>query len=220
GYRMRAEKGSLTLNYYYMFYRDQLIPTGELSNVGYPIMTNVGKSYRTGIEISGGLKPFKLLEWSFNLTLSRNKIIDFVEYYTDYNTIDWSSEYKSKNLGTVDIAYSPSITGSSDMAFNPVTGLKVHFISKYVGRQYFDNTMSRERMLSPYLINNLRIDFEPEIKAVRNTVVQLLVNNIFNAEYESNAYGGNWYEDGIEKTWAYYFPQAGVNYMVRLNIKF
>jgi len=220
GYRMRTEKSSLTLNYYYMFYRDQLIPTGELSNVGYPIMTNVGKSYRTGIEISGGLKPFQLLEWRFNLTLSRNKLIDFVEYYTDYNTTDWSSEYKSKNLGTVDIAYSPSITGSSEIAFNPGAGLRVHFISKYVGRQYFDNTMSRDRMLSPYLINNLRIDFEPGIKAVRNTVVQLLVNNIFNSEYESNAYGGNWYEDGVEKTWAYYFPQAGINYMVRLNIKF
>jgi iron complex outermembrane receptor protein len=183
-------------------------------------MTNVGKSYRTGIEISGGLKPFQLLEWRFNLTLSRNKLIDFVEYYTDYNTTDWSSEYKSKNLGTVDIAYSPSITGSSEIAFNPGAGLRVHFISKYVGRQYFDNTMSRDRMLSPYLINNLRIDFEPGIKAVRNTVVQLLVNNIFNSEYESNAYGGNWYEDGVEKTWAYYFPQAGINYMVRLNIKF
>jgi iron complex outermembrane receptor protein len=75
-------------------------------------------------------------------------------------------------------------------------------------------------MLDPYFVNNFRIDFEPAVKMIRNTEFQLLINNIFNAKYESNAYGGNWYEDGNEKSWAYYFPQAGINFMVRLGLKF
>jgi iron complex outermembrane receptor protein len=203
-----------------MFYRNQLIPTGQLSNVGYPIMTNVSRSYRTGVEVSFGLKPVKMIDWRFNLTLSRNKIIDFTQYYTDYNTSDWSSEYKSNNLGTVDIAYSPPVTGSSDIALDLMPWLRLHIISKYVGKQYFDNTMSSERMLSPYFVNSLRFDINPAVKTVRNTEFQFVINNLLNAEYESNAYGGNWYEDGIEKTWAYYFPQAGINYMVRLAVKF
>jgi iron complex outermembrane receptor protein len=96
----------------------------------------------------------------------------------------------------------------------------MHFISKFVGKQYFDNTMSSERMLDPYFVNNLRIDFEPEIPKIKSTQFQLLINNIFNSLYESNAYGGNWYEDGMERTWAYYFPQAGINFMVRIGLTF
>ncbi|MBN2666972.1 MAG: TonB-dependent receptor, partial [Bacteroidales bacterium] len=211
---------SVGLNLYGMYYRDQLVPTGELSNVGYSIMTNVEKSYRIGAEITAGFKPSGFIGLDMSLTLSRNKIVNFLEHYIDYNTSDWSEEYKSNNLGTVDIAYSPSITGSSDLYANILPPLKVHLISKYVGRQYFDNTMNRERMLDPYFVNNLMIDFEPAIKYLRGTSFQLLVTNLFNVQYESNAYGGNWFEDGQEKTWAYYFPQAGTGFMLRLGLKF
>jgi iron complex outermembrane receptor protein len=220
GYRARGRKYSAEINLYGMFYRDQLVPTGELSNTGYSIMTNVENSNRMGVELNAGLKPFSFLEWDFNTTLSRNKIIGFVEHYIDYNTTDWSEEYKSKNLGNTDIAYSPSITGSSDLNFKILENFEIHFISKYVGKQYFDNTMSNERMLDPYFINNLRLDFNPAIPKIKSTTFQFFIYNIFNSLYESNAYGGNWYEDGIEKTWAYYFPQAGINFMVRAGLTF
>jgi iron complex outermembrane receptor protein len=220
GYKIRSEKYSLEVNTYGMIYKDQLVPTGELSSTGYSIMTNVENSCRLGIELIAGLKPFKFLQWDLSTTLSRNRIMDFVEYYTDYNTTDWSQEYKSKNLGNTDIAYSPSIIGSSDMNFKFLKNLEMHFISKYVGKQYFDNTMKSERMLDPYFVNNLRIDFKPVIPGIRSTNIQLFIINIFNAMYESNAYGGNWYEDGIEKSWAYYFPQAGINFIIKIGFTF
>ena len=220
GYRLRFAKSSFALNLYGMIYRDQLVPTGELSNVGYPIMTNVGKSYRAGAEIIAGFIPADFMGWDFSLTLSRNKIIDFTEHYIDYNTTDWSSEYKSRSIGTSDIAYSPSLTGSSDLSVSIIPALRLHFISKYVGRQYFDNTMDNERMLDPYFVNNLMMDFEPKTELIKGASIQVMVNNIFNTRYESNAYGGNWYEDGAEKSWAYYFPQAGTNIMVKLGFKF
>ncbi len=220
GYSLKTGRADLGINFYGMIYKDQLVPTGELSNVGYPIMTNVKNSYRTGVEISASLRAPKILIWNLNATFSQNKILDFTEYYTDYNTTDWSSQYRSRSLGKVDIAYSPSITGSSDMIFSYSDRLKFHFISKYVGKQYFDNTMSSARMLDPYFVNNVRIDFEPAVKKIKGIELQLLLNNIFNAQYESNAYGGNWSENGIEKTWAYYFPQAGINFMVKLGLKF
>jgi len=220
GYTLRYLKSSFSLNLYAMIYKDQLVPTGELSNVGYSIMTNVEKSYRAGAEIVAGFIPADFLTWDFSLTLSQNKIVDFVEHYTDYNTSDWSSEYKSRELGKVDIAYSPSVIGSSDIALKLIPSLKLHFISKYVGKQYFDNTMSSGRMIDPYLFNNVLLDFEPKTKHLRGAEFQILVNNIFNAQYESNAYGGNWFEDGIEKSWSYYFPQAGINFMLKLGLKF
>ena len=119
GYSFRSGGAALNVNLYYMLYRDQLVPTGELSNVGYPIMTNVRDSYRAGVEIVTAVRPAEFLEWNLSLTLSRNKIRDFVEYYTDYNTSDWSEEYRSRELGLVDIAYSPSVIGGSELVFRP-----------------------------------------------------------------------------------------------------
>ncbi len=220
GYKLRFNKSIFALNLYGMIYKDQLVPTGELSNVGYSIMTNAEKSYRTGAEITAGFMPADFINWDLSLTLSKNKIIDFTEYYVDYNTTDWSSEYKSRQLGRVDIAYSPGVIGSSDFSVKIIPEIKVHFISKYVGKQYFDNTMNIERMLDPYLVNNIMVGFEPETKHIRGAEMQLIVNNIFNSKYESNAYGGNWFEDGIEKSWSYYFPQAGTNFMLMLGLKF
>ncbi len=220
GYKLRTGKGSFGINIYGMFYKDQLVPTGELSNVGYSIMTNVDKSYRIGVELSSVIRLSGLITWSANMTLSRNKISDFVEYYTDYNTSDWSEQYLSKNLGEVDIAYSPSVMGTSDLTFNISRFGAVHVISKYVGKQYFDNTMNPERTIDPYFVNNLRLDMSPHLKNTKGVGIQLFVNNFLNEIYENNAYGGNWYENGSEKTWAYYFPQAGTNIMVKLDVKF
>ena len=112
GYKLRFEKSTFALNLYGMIYKDQLVPTGELSNVGYSIMTNVEKSYRSGAEITAGFMPVDFISWDFSLTLSKNKIIGFTEHYIDYNTTDWSSEYKSRKLGNVDIAYSPPVIGT------------------------------------------------------------------------------------------------------------
>lgn len=146
--------------------------------------------------------------------------MNFIEYYTDYNTEDWSQEYKNKSLGRVDIAYSPSLTGSSDLRFTILRNVDLHLISKLVGKQYFDNTMNPERMLDQYFINNVRIDFTPEIRKIKNSEFSIHINNLFNTMYESNAYGGNWYEDGIEKSWSYFFPQAGINFMLKTSLTF
>jgi iron complex outermembrane receptor protein len=220
GYKIRTGKASAGVNFYGMIYRDQLVPTGELSDVGYSIMTNVEKSYRMGLEITAGIKPVEFINWDMNLTLSRSRIIDFVEYYTDYNTADGSSQYLSRNIGEVDIAYSPSLITSSDLGFKIHKGIELHLISKLVGKQYVDNTMDQERMIDPYFVNNIRLDYEPELKKIKGLRFQILINNILNEVYESNGYGGNWYEDGVEKSWSYYFPQAGTNFMVRLGLKF
>ena len=220
GYKLRGEKYSAALNFYGMVYRNQLVPTGELSNVGYSITTNVDKSYRIGIEMSTGFQPVKFLRWDLGTTISRNKIKDFTEYYTDYITSGSLEVYMSKKLGTVDIAYSPSITGTSDMNFTIRKNLDLHLISKFVGKQYFDNTMNANRKIDPYFVNNLMIVYNPETSKLRGTGFQFLINNIFNRKYESNAYGGNWYTDGTEHTWSYFFPQAGTNFIMKINLIF
>jgi iron complex outermembrane receptor protein len=205
---------------YYMSYRDQLVPTGRISTTGYPIMTNVPESYRTGVELSGNYRPAHFVALKVNLTVSRSRIKDFRNYYFNYNTDDWSEEYLYADLGTVDIAYSPRVTGSAELELAPVKQFTINLTGKYVGRQYFDNTQSSDRAIDPYFISNLTTAYGIKLKKAGELTLRFTVNNLFNSMYENNAYGGMWTEDGEEKTWAYWFPQAGINWMAGISLSF
>ncbi len=219
GYEVKSAKATFAANLYYMYYRDQLVATGEKNSVGYDIMTNVDKSYRAGIELIWGVQICSKLKWDANLTLSRNKIMDFVEYSTYYDEV-WNEEYKGKELGDTDISYSPDVIGSSLFTYNPFKGFEVSFISKYVGDQYLDNTSSEDRMIKAYNVHNLRFNYNIHPSWMKEIGFHLQVNNILDTEYENNAYGGNWYEQGTEKTWRYDYPQAGINFLGGVILKF
>jgi len=225
GYSYKTAKLSLNLNLYYMLYHDQLVPTGKISNTGYPVMTNVPESFRTGAELSCSYRPSDIITMRMNMTLSNNKIRDFRNYFFNYNTSDWSEEYTWEDLGSVDIAYSPRIISSAEMEIKPLKNVALSFNGKYVGKQYFDNTMRESRTIDPYYTFNMFLDYTLTLRDKGQAVLKLSVNNFTdglfgNNHYESNAYGGMWAEDGVEKTWAYYFPQAGINYMIGLSFSF
>lgn len=220
GYTFSRSGYALGVNLYYMWYRDQLVPTGKISTTGYPIMTNVPESWRTGVELSGSFKPSHAVSLKVNTTISRSRIREFRNYYYNYNTDDWSEEYLFADLGTVDIAYSPRVTGSAELEINPVKNLSFSLTGKYVGRQYFDNTMSPDRTIDPYFVSNLSASYGIKIRKEGELTLRFIVNNLFNTLYENNAYGGMWTEDGAEKTWAYYFPQAGINYIAGISLSF
>jgi len=220
GYRLSTRIWAATANLYYMDYFRQLVPTGELSTDGYPVMTNVDRSYRTGIELSLGVKPLSFLHWNGNLTLSRNRIRSFTEYYVDYNTDTWEGIPRSRNLGEVDLAYSPSVITSSDLAIRPLKNLDLHLISQYVGEQYFVNTMNENMKLEPWFVNHLRMDYSFHLKQFSKITLQFQINNLFNTLYENNAYGGTWWENGTEFHWSAYFPQATIHYLAKVILSF
>ncbi|MHA7111867.1 TonB-dependent receptor [Sunxiuqinia elliptica] len=219
GYKYSSTKAAFGVNLYYMYYHDQLVPTGEKNNVGSSIMTNVDKSYRAGVEFVGGVKVLPNLNWDFNFTLSSNKIKDYIEYATYYDAEGVASE-GSKYLGTTNIAYSPETMGSSILAYEPAKILKFSLITKYVGKQYFDNTSSEDRKIDAYFVNNLRGDLTLKESFFSKINLFVQVNNLLDEEYSNNGYGGNWYQEGVEKTWAYYYPQAGINFMTGLTLTF
>ncbi len=218
GYNFRTTNLALGINLYYMDYKDQLVPTGKKSSVGYDIMTNVSESYRAGIELTAGAK-WNNFHWDFNTTLSKNKIKNFVEWASYYDE-NWVKTDKATELGETDLAYSPSVVLANRLSYQAARGLNFYLITKYVGEQYFDNTSNKERKLDAYTFTNVKIDYSIETKFIKNINFYFQLNNLFDKEYENNAYGGNWYENGSEKTWAYYFPQAGMNYLAGVSLKF
>ena len=222
GYNLKSQSFSLGANLFYMDYKDQLVLTGELSESGYPLMTNVDKSYRMGIEIMTGLIFTNWLRWDANVTISENKIVNFVEYVELYDA-DWSYVgHNAYELGNTDISFSPPIVASSQIRVEPIKNLGLTLVSKYVGTQYIDNTSNKTRMLDAYFVNNLKVDYKLKIKGTKAISLQLFVNNIFDADYIAN--GWVWraeFNDGSpEAREDGFFPQAGINFMGRLAVEF
>ena len=77
GHQISTSRMSLTSNVYFMNYRNQLLLTGEINDVGAYIHSNVAKSHRLGIEVYGAYRIDKKLKVTGAITLSQNKIAQF-----------------------------------------------------------------------------------------------------------------------------------------------
>ncbi len=216
GYNLKLKNVLLNANVFYMDYKDQLVLTGKINNVGDPVMVNVAESYRTGIELMCAVKLMKNLELDANVSLSRNRIMDFIEWVDDWDT--WSQV--SNNLGETDISFSPAIVSSAQLSYKPVKFIQMAITSKYVGKQYIDNTSSDERSLNPWHVNYFRLAVKLPCKIMKDAELRFSVINVFDVQYESNAWVYRYYYGGQEYAIDGYFPQAGRHFMAGINIKF
>lgn len=216
GYTYQTQNAQLSANIYYMKYDDQLVLTGKINNVGSPIMTNVKDSYRVGIELSGGVRILNNLSWDANITYSQNKIIDFTEYVDDWNTGRQVSNY----LGKTDISFSPNIISGSQIKYEPIKNLNIALISKYVSDQYIDNTSNDKNKLDAYFTNDIHINYSLKYGWFKSIVLNLAINNIFSEEYETNAWIYQYYYNNERGNMNGYFPQAGINLMTGITLKF
>ncbi|MDP3643159.1 MAG: TonB-dependent receptor [Bacteroidota bacterium] len=216
GYKYNSSRLALGVNAYYMQYQNQLILTGEINDVGAPIMTNVNNSYRAGLELMAGMKLSEKLKWDVNLTFSKNKIQDFTDFVDDW---DNGGQIETK-LGSTDLAFSPELIANSQLSWKAVKGLNISLQSYSVSSQYIDNTSSNDRKLDAYLLNNLKFTYHVPQKFAKEFNLHLMVNNLFNTEYESNAWVYSYVLEGERYAMDGYFPQAGINFMAGLDIKF
>jgi len=201
GWRKKADRYSLEANYYYMHYKDQLVLTGQVDDVGNPIRANVGKSYRSGLELSAGVELPKGFSFAANSTFSVNENVDYV-----------ADEANLGDKKNTKIILSPGIIAGGQLGWM-FRDLQITLLSKYVGKQYLDNTENESLILAPYSVTDFRASytFKKSETTQRFLAVSLLVNNVFDEEYSSNGYSWG--------TTPYYFPQAGRNFMAMLTIK-
>jgi len=216
GYKHKTKIAMWNLNVYHMQYKNQLVLTGEINDVGAYNRSNVSNSYRQGIEAEFGVQPVKWFTWTANATFSKNKIKEFKEFIDNYDT--WGQD--SIVYTETDIAFSPNTIISSTLMFEPLKNLRISYITKYVGKQYLDNTSNDNRKLNAYLIDDLRINYSIKTKWKTEIGFVFAVNNIFNKTYESNGYTWGYIYDNKQITENFYYPQAGINYMAGLNVKF
>jgi iron complex outermembrane receptor protein len=226
----RTQMGAFTggLNGFYMLYNNQLVLTGALNDVGAQIRSNVKDSYREGIEFDGKLKLSSQLTWAATAALSSNKVKNFQQFLFNYD----SNTSVQQSYSKTNIAFSPDFVGSSEISFKPVKNGEIALISKYVSKQYLDNSSNNNppgyttasplsnRYLNSYFVNSLRLNYNLNLESVKNVGVTLLINNIFNTKYEANGATYPDIEGGKVVNYVYYFPQAPANFLLSLSFKF
>lgn len=222
GYQYGSPKGGVGANLYYMKYKDQLILTGKINDVGSYVRENVPNSYRAGIELTGHWMPAAWLNIQANATFSSNKIKDFKEYIDDY---DDGGQILNAYKET-DIAFSPSVIAGGTATIEPLKkqltnqSFFIDIMGKYVGRQYLDNTTNADRSINPYGLCDVRLRYVVKTNLVKELGVSLALNNVLNKKYESNGYTFSYKSDGTIATENYYYPQAGFNFLLGVNLRF
>jgi iron complex outermembrane receptor protein len=216
GYRFKNSKFNIGANAYGMFYKDQLVVTGKINDVGGNYRQNVDKSYRLGIELDGSYTISKQFVVNANAAFSRNKIKNFTEFTDDYD----NGGQLVKNYDLPDISYSPNTVLFGELVYKPISGFAIALQSKYVSKQYLDNTQNNDRTINGYLVSNARLGYDFKFAGVKNINLGLLVNNLFDKKYESNGYTYGYLSGGSRVTENFYYPQAGTNFLLSLNVKF
>lgn len=216
GYARNKSRYGFEINTFYMHYLNQLILTGKINDVGAYTRTNVPVSYRAGIELQGSVKFLKVLTLSANAAFSMNKIKNFTEFIDNY---DLGTQEEISHSNT-DIAFSPNIIVGGTLSINPVKGLNFDIVTKYVSRQFMDNTQNKSRSLSPFSVTDFRARYEFSYRWLRGLGVFVNLYNITNTKYEPNGYTFSYIYGGQQTTENFYFPQARFHWAVGTSLRF
>jgi iron complex outermembrane receptor protein len=220
GYKKVTSKGAFNVNFYYMDYKNQLVLTGELNDVGAGIRTNVESSHRMGLEVLYGMKLNHKFSFDLNASLSQNKIDEFEEVLYDYG-INWDEYNEVRNVyKDTEIAFSPSVIAGGSFSYFPTSDFEITWLSKYVGKQYLDNTGNEDRTIDAFFVNDLRFLYSIKPDFMEEIGLSLLVNNIFNSLYESNGYTYGYIGGGVEIRENLFYPQAGTNFLASVSFSF
>ena len=220
GYKRSGDRYQLGINLYNMNYKDQLVLTGELDDVGNNVRANVEKSYRRGVELEATYKFSSQLTWGINASFSQNKIENFTEVLYDYGDNFDEFNIINNEFEDTDISFSPDIIVGSIINYAPVEGLSVGLQSKYVGQQFLDNTSNNDRIIDAYFINDLNLGYTFKTDFMKEIGFQLLINNVLDVEYESNGYTWGYIGGGLNYRQNNYYPQAGRNFLFAVNLTF
>ena len=216
GYTFNNPCFNASVNLYYMDYKDQLVLNGKVNEIGRAISENVDKSYRMGIEISLGAQLTKWLRWDINGTWSKNRIKDYVAYFSDSN-------YKQHTLnwGDTPISFSPSFMGNSIISAN-YKGFNASFQTQYSTRQYLDNLGLKDNSLDPFIVNHIHLSYDFKLPYIKQATVGASVYNLFNLKYETNGYSQTSIdtEGQILSHDPRFYPMAGTNVLAHITLSF
>lgn len=233
GYQYQSAVFNAGVNLYYMDYDNQFVLTGAQDSNGEMVARNIKDSYRMGVELMAGIRPFEGFRWDVNATWSKNRAKNTT--VTVINP-DWTLSYA--NVGTTHLSYSPDLIVGSVLSYE-YKGLRAALMSKYISEQYMTNSGYKEflntdgktytrAMLDAMFVNDLDLSYTFKLRGLKSATVGLTIYNVFNEKYESNgsssmnfkndnskivAYDGGW-------AWATFSAQAPTHVLAHLSFTF
>lgn len=215
GIEKKYAEASIGATLYYMYYKDQLVLNGKINDVGANTRINVPISYRSGLEIEGTMQFVDWIGASFNTTWSYNKIEGFTHFIDDYD----AGMQKAVYIGRTNISLSPQFIGGINLNITPLKHFDFNIVSKYISRQFLDNTGSLNKSIHPYDVEDIKLSYTFLPKFYKSIKIIAQINNIFNKEYEANGYTYSHISGGKTFIDNYYFPMAGTNFLLALNVE-
>lgn len=217
GWRRENQHFVLGANAYMMYYTDQLVLTGKINDVGAYTRVNVDRSYRAGLEADGVWRLSEQWNIGANVALSDNRVLDFTEYIDDWDNGGQVSVHYEKSF----LALSPALVSAQHVEYRPLKNLGIQLISKYVSRQYLDNSSAMERSMDPFWVQDAILSWSVKgKKQFKQIDLGVMVNNLSNRMYAPNGYTFGGMINGNRESFNYLYPQAGTNYLLRLNLLF
>lgn len=214
GFEFKRPKYAINANVYYMDYKDQLVLTGKINDVGAYTRINVPESYRTGLELQFKYALNKKYNTSYSITLSQNKIKSFTEYIDDYDTYTQVAiQHENTN-----IALSPSLITNRTFNWKPNDKLSFFWTTRYISEQFLDNTQNKNRKLDAYFLNDINAHWTVLNKTKFTMLLQLYANNLLDLKYAPNGYTFSYIYDRTLTTSNNYYPMAGRNFWISLKI--
>ena len=222
GYTFNSDIFRFGINGYYMDYNNQFVQTGQETEIGEKVTTNIKDSYRMGIEIQAAVDPFSWLTIEGNAALSKNKIKDFDEVAS----VNWEDDFRTIHYDNSTLAFSPSTILNGFVNFH-WKGLQAVWHTNFVSRQYLDNTENIDRSLPCYSASDATVSYtwKPN-KAIKECIFGLNFNNIFNRRYAANG----WVYSSIVEDYGHpnenryyqigFIPMAGFTMMGNVTLRF
>lgn len=220
GWRKNSAKYAIEAGFYYMNYVNQLVLTGAVNDVGTPLRTNVPKSYRAGVELTGSVRVFKKFMVLGNVALSQNRLAEITTISPNYVTyIDSVEVHKN-----VPISYSPSVVSALSFVYNAPKNITLRWVHKYVSKQYLDNTGNDTRTIGAYYFSEIWINKTWKFRNGLQVEAQVQVLNLFNGIYNNNGYTFDYFtsngSDLKRVQEVYLFPSATRNVLGGLVLRF
>lgn len=203
---------------YYMKYKDQLVLTGKLNDVGDAVRINVPKSYRLGLETWGSITINKWIQLNGNVTLSKNKLKKYQDYIAMYDANFEFTRYDTLRLNQSEISFSPAVTAFAGLVIKPIKNFEINFNSKSVSKQFLDNTGSEQKKLNGYFVQDAQLRYSINKKTIKKAELVLQVSNLWNKKYEANGYTYSYYYNASLVKENFYYPMAGTNFLLAFNV--
>lgn len=207
GFSQRSKFYSYNLNFFYMFFKDEIIKRGMVDRFGQPITGNADRTSHMGIEFSGMFNPLNYLFFNVNLSYMKNIVNKGFVYMKYRDPVTNKKKVAKIDLSGFKIPNSPDLIGNIRISYDD-DKLFLSLSANYVSEQFTDNFDKKlnelliqypkmvnysDNVVPDYFVVNLDFRYKVELPAFGKFTLFGRVNNLLNRIYATYGIGNEFF---------------------------